>query len=92
MQHDTVIDTHLQEYRGEATGTQSISDLEEKVIRVIPAQTEACRAKLAYHWQHLKGVESGVPLRYVTNDPWLHGTKPRDGSNALWMQIQAVTL
>ena len=31
-----------------------------------------------------------MPLGYVTNDPWMRGTKPRDGSNALWMQIQAV--
>ena len=33
-----------------------------------------------------------MPLRCITNDPWLHGTKPRDGSNALWALVQAVTL
>ena len=91
VQYDTVIDTYLQEYRDEATSTQSISDLEEKVIKIIPAQTDACQAKLAYHWQNFKVAESGAPLRFITNDPWLHGTKPRDGSNALWVQIQAIT-
>ena len=89
VQYDTVIDTYLQEYRDEATSTQSISDLEEKVIKIIPAQTDACQAKLAYHWQNFKVAESGAPLRFIINDPWLHGTKPRDGSNALWAQIQA---
>ena len=91
LQYDAAIDTYLTEYRDEATGTQSISDLEEKVIKIIPAQTEACQSKLSYHWQNFKVAESGVPLRYVTNDAWLHGTKPRDGGNSLWAQIQAVT-
>ena len=91
MQYDAVIGTYLQEYRGEATGTQIISDLEENVIRIMPAQTEACQAKLAYHWQNFKVAESGVPLKYITNVSWLYGTKPRDGSNALWALIQTVT-
>jgi len=36
-------------------------------------------------------AESGVPLVYITNDAWLYGTKPRDGSNALRAQIQLVS-
>ena len=91
MHYNNVIDTYLQEYRDEATSTQSISDLEEKVIKIIPAQTDACQAKLAYHWQNFKVAESGLPLRFITNDPWLYGTKPRDGSNELWARIQTVT-
>ena len=59
--YDTVIDMYLQEYCDEATSTQSISDLEEKVIKIIPAQTVACQAKLAYRWQNFKVAESGCP-------------------------------
>ncbi len=89
--YDAIIDTYLQEYREAATGTQSISELEEKVIKLIPSQTEACQNKLAYHWQNFKVAESAVPLGAVTNDAWLYGTKPRDGTNASWVQIQLVT-
>ena len=31
-----------------------------------------------------------MPLKYITNDPWLYGTKPRDGCSELWAQIQTV--
>ena len=80
--YDVGIDKYLEEYREEATGTQSISDLEEKVIKIIPAQTEALQKKLAYHWQNFKVSESGVPLSIVTNDAWLCGTKAATSSVA----------
>jgi hypothetical protein len=48
-QYDAVIDAYLLQYREEATSTQSISDLEEKVIKIIPSQTDALQEKLAYH-------------------------------------------
>ena len=105
--YEVGIDTFLAEYREEATGTQSISDLEEKVIKIIPGQTEALRRKLAYHWQNFKVAESGVPLSFVTNDAWLYGTKAAVSSVAassvaapnvqgvgpsdLWLKILAVT-
>ena len=82
MLYDVGIDKYLEEYREEATGTQSISDLEEKVIKLIPAQTKALQQKLAYHWQNFKVSESGVPLSFVTNDPWLYGTKAAASSVA----------
>lgn len=91
VQYDAVIDTYLLEYRREATSTQSISELEEKVIKIIPSQTDALQEKLAYHWQNYKVAESGVPLSYITNDAWLYGTKPRDASNAAWAQIQLIS-
>ena len=89
--YEVAIDKFLEEYRDDATGTQSISDLEEKVVKIIPAQTQALQNKLAYHWQNFKVSESGVPLSCLTNDPWLFGTKPRETSNALWVQVQLVT-
>jgi len=90
--YDAAMDTYLSEYRDQATGTQSISELEEKVIKLIPSQTEACQKKLAYHWQNFRVAKSGVPLSAITNDAWLYGTTPRDGTNALWVQVQLVPL
>ena len=46
-QYDVVIGACVQGYRDEATGTQSISDLEERVIKQIPEQTEATQKKFA---------------------------------------------
>ena len=91
VEYNMVIDTYLQEFRDAATGTQSISDLEEKVIKLIPAQTAACQRKLAYHWQNFKVAESGVPLASVTNDAWIYGTKQGHNASALWEKILMVS-
>jgi hypothetical protein len=81
VQYDAVIDTYLLEYREEATSTQSISDLEEKVIKIIPSQIDALQEKLAYHWQNFKVAESGVP--WFTSPTMLGCTAPSLGMPAM---------
>ena len=85
------IDGWLQEYNERATTTKQISDLETKIIKILPLQTPALQQKIAYHWQNFKIDESGLPYAQLSNDAWLYGTKPRDATNALWVLIQAAS-
>ena len=40
VEYDVVIDAYLAEFRAEASGTQQLSELEEKVVRLLPQPTE----------------------------------------------------
>ena len=89
-EYDAAIYAYLAEFRAEASGTQQLSELEDKVVRLLSQQTEVLRYRLAYHWQYFKVVESAVPLCFLASDTLMHGTRPRDDSNAPWANIHAV--
>jgi hypothetical protein len=36
VEYDVVIDAYVAEFRAEASGTQHVSELEEKVVRLLP--------------------------------------------------------
>ena len=46
-----------------------ISELEQRVVAMLPHQTEVFFTALEYHWQNYKSGESGIPLSYF--DPEL---------------------
>ena len=50
MAYDFAIDGYLAKFRAKATGTQQLSELEEKVIKLLLPQTEVLQEKLADHW------------------------------------------
>ena len=89
--YETYIDTWLTEYNTRATNTKQLSDLEIKIIKILPLQTDALQQKIAYHWQNFKIDESGLPYVQLSTDPFLNGTRPRDSANALWSEIQAAS-
>ena len=91
VSYEACIDDWLREYIERATNAKQISDLESKVIKILPLQTQALQQKIAYHWQNFKIDESGLPYGQLSNDAWLYGTKPRDATNALWGLIQAAS-
>ena len=55
VQYDVVIDGRLAEFRAEASGTQQLSELEEKVIQLLPRQIDVLQEKLAHHLQTCQG-------------------------------------
>ena len=91
VSYEACIDGWLQEYQELATNTKQLSDLEMKIIKILPLQTPAVQQKIAYHWQNFKIDESGLPYGQLSNDAWLYGTKPRDMANALWVIIQSAS-
>ena len=46
-----------------SVATQNISDLEAKVICLLPSQTDTFLKELSYHWQNYKNFESAVPMK-----------------------------
>ena len=88
VSYEACIDDWLREYNGRATNTKQISDLEARIINILPMQTVPLQQKIAYHWQNFKIDESGIPYGHLSTDAWLYGTKPRDATNALWSIIQ----
>jgi len=63
-----------------------ISDLEQRVVSMLPHQTEAFFQALEYHWQNYKTGESGVPLVYF--DPELGVfEKVESDKIGVWAQI-----
>ena len=91
VSYEAHIDGWLREYNERATNTKQISDLETKVIKILPLQTQSVQQKIAYHWQNFKIDESGLPYGQLSVDAWLYGTTPRDSTNALWVRIQAAS-
>jgi hypothetical protein len=80
--YEHVIDHYLAEYQGGATSSQSLSDLEMSVIRIISQQSEIMQKKLEYHWQNFNPIQqSALPLQALATDAWLKGTKPKDASH-----------
>ena len=84
VEYDVFIDGYIAEFRAEASGTQQLSELEEKVIRLLPQQTEVHQDKLAYHWQNFNVVESAVRLGFMASDAWLHDTRAREDPMRCW--------
>ena len=77
--YEHVIDAYLAEYQAGATSSQSLSDLEMSVIRIIAQQTDLMQKKLEYHWQNYNPIQqSALPLQALATDAWLKGTKPKD--------------
>ena len=91
VSYEDCIDDWLREYNERATNTKRISDLESKVIKILPLQTQSLQHKVAYHWQDCNIDESRLPYGHLSNAAWLYGTKPRDATNALWSLIQAAS-
>ena len=89
VSYGSSIDDWLREYNERATNTKQLSDLETKIIKIFPLQTKVVQEKIAYHWQNFKIDESALPYSQLSVDAWLYGTKPRDATNALWVNIQA---
>ena len=56
VSYEAHIDGWLQEYSARATHTKKLSDLEMKVIKILPLQTLALQQMIAYHWQACKLV------------------------------------
>ena len=91
VSYEACIDDWLREYNDRATNTKQISDLEARIINILPLQTASLQQKIAYHWQNFKIDESGSPYGHLSTDAWLYGTKPRGATNALWSLIQAAS-
>ena len=63
--------------------SQSISDLEARVVCALPCQTEEFRKGLAYHWQNYKNAESAVPMKMFN---FLNADMPQEASG-VWKDI-----
>ena len=55
VEYDVVIDGYLAEFPAAASGTQQLSELEEKIIRRVPQQTEVLQEKLALLKHNFQG-------------------------------------
>ena len=86
--YESNIEGWLRAYN-ERANTKQISDLEARVIKIVPLQTQALQQQIAYNWQNFKIDETALPYSQLSSDAWLFGTKPRDSTNALWSTIQA---
>ena len=75
--YESNIEGWLRAYN-ERANTKQISDLEARVIKIVPLHTQALQQQIAYKWQNFKIDETA-----------LFGTKPRDSTNALLSTIQA---
>ena len=71
-------DTDIEGYR--------ISDLEERVVMMLPHQTDTFFKSLEYHWQNYKTGESGVPLSYFDKDLGLFD-KIESDKKGVWAQV-----
>ena len=90
VSYESVIDAWLREFNERATSTKKVSDLEARIIKILPLQTQVTQQKIAYHWQNFK-IESALPYSQLSSDAWLYGTTLRDTANALWSLIQAAS-
>ena len=63
--------------------SQSISDLEARIVCALPCQTEEFRKGLAYHWQNYKNAESAVPMKMFN---FLNADMPQEASG-VWKDI-----
>jgi predicted CopG family antitoxin len=86
-----VLDEYIWEYNMDSTERKLVTRLEADVVEVLPLQTEECQNKIEYHWQNFKPTESAIPLHYLGNKAWTHGSVPRPVSSTLWKEIQRPT-
>ncbi|CAJ1363954.1 unnamed protein product, partial [Effrenium voratum] len=66
--------------------SQCISELEARVICLLPQQTVKFRETLAYHWQNYKNAESGVPMKLFGKSGILGADAPAEASG-VWKEI-----
>ena len=77
--YEHAIGGYLAEYQAAATSSQSLSELEMAVVKIISQQTDVMQKKLEYHWQNFNPIQqSALPLQALATDSWLKGTKPKD--------------
>ena len=77
--YEHAIGGYLAEFQAAATSSQSLSELEMAVVKIISQQTDVMQKKLEYHWQNFNPIQqSALPLQALATDSWLKGTKPKD--------------
>jgi hypothetical protein len=63
-----------------------ISDLEQRVVMMLPHQTETFLNALQYHWHNYKTNESGAPLSYFESELGLLA-KIESDKNGVWAEV-----
>ena len=88
--YDVVIDGYLAEFHAEASDTQQLSELQDKVTNLPWHNSYVLKEKLACQWQNAKVTETAVPLAFLASDAILHGTRTRYDNNVPCANIQTI--
>ena len=71
--YEHAIGGYLAEFQAAATSSQSLSELEMSVVKIISQQTDVMQKKLEYHWQNFNPIQqSALPLQALATDSWLN--------------------